>query len=228
MPGLKRIVELALIVGFAVASSLLIYIYYGELTHFFCEADPVYRGIAIFLLCFIGASSIIVPIPYTVVILSLSARIPELNILEIALLGGLGSGLGELVGWTLGRFFQGQIQDSKYGRRLKIFSKLASGGKGKWLIPLVIVLFAFSPLPDDALFIILGVINYSLVKALVFGMLGKASMLYTIGFFGKIIGEAASMLPDWVGAVLALVLILAFLALIELVDWETLMERYSS
>lgn len=225
MAGLKLFAKAALLVGLIVASSLLVYIYYGELTSFFLEASPAYRGLAIFSLGFLGATSIIVPIPYTAVILCLFARIPDLNLLEVALWGGLGSGLGEVLGWILGRSFRWWIHDSRYGVRLKAFSRLASSDKARWLIPLVVFLFAYSPLPDDALFIILGAINYSLAKALVLGVLGKASMLYTIGFFGKLIGEATSALPDWASVAIALAMILAFLALVELVDWEALLER---
>lgn len=224
---MKHAVEFALVVGLAVISSLLIYVYYDELASFFLDANPVYRGLAIFSLCFISTSSIIFPIPYTAAILSLTARIPEINLLEIALWGGLGSGLGEVVGWILGLYFRRQVEDSQYGNRLKIISRLASGRRGRWLVPVLIFLFAYTFLPDDIIFIVLGTIRYSLPIALVAGVVGKASMLYTIGLFGSFIGESTSTLPDWVPIALSIVLFLGFLAVVRFVDWESILDRYS-
>jgi len=224
---LKRTLELILIVGFVIVSSLLIYAYYDELADFFLNADPAYRWMAIFTLCFVSTTSIFFPIPYTATILSLTAKIPGINLLEIAVWGGLGSGLGELVGWILGRYFRRQVEDSRYGNRLKIISKLAAGTRSRWLIPIIIFLFAFTFLPDDIVFIVLGAINYSLVVATIAGVLGKASMLYAIGLFGSSIGEATSTLPDWVPISITVALFLGFLAAIEYVDWESLLDRYS-
>jgi membrane protein YqaA with SNARE-associated domain len=227
MVGLKHAVRFVFMATIVLASSLLIYLYYGELSHFFLRANPFHRGPVIFLLCFLGATSIVFPVPYTAVILCLSARIRELNILEIALWGGFGSGAGEFVGWLLGRSFEAQVHDSKYGKKLRAFSKLASSGKGRWLIPIVIWIFAFTPLPDDVVFIALGAMNYSLIKAIIPCIAGKVAMLYTIGLFGQILGSSVSMLPDWVSVILALALIVAFLIAIEVVDWEALIERIS-
>ncbi|MEM3693855.1 MAG: hypothetical protein QXI39_07545 [Candidatus Bathyarchaeia archaeon] len=225
MVGLKSPAKFAFTLAFVLASSLLIYLYYGKLSVFFLKTNPFYRGPIIFFLCLLGAASIVFPVPYTAVILCLSARIPELNLLEIALWGGFGSGLGEFLGWILGRYFESQVQDSRYGRKLRAFSKLISSGRGKWLIPIAIMAFAFTPLPDDVLFIVLGAINYSLAKAIIPSIVGKVAMLYTIGVFGQILGSSVSILPDWALMILTVALVAAFLIFIEVIDWERLVER---
>ncbi|MBS7610303.1 hypothetical protein KEJ19_07080 [Candidatus Bathyarchaeota archaeon] len=203
----------------------MIYLYYDKLSRFFLGTNPFFRGPIIFFLCLLGAVSIVFPVPYTAVILCLSARIPELNPLEIALWGGFGSGLGEFLGWVLGRNFESLVQDSMYGRKLRAFSKLISSGRGKWLIPIAIMAFAYTPLPDDVLFIILGAVNYSLAKAIIPSIIGKAAMLYTIAFFGQTIGSSVSLLPDWALVILTLALVAAFLIFIEAIDWEGLVKR---
>lgn len=212
----------------AVILSILLYLYYDNVESFFLEADPIYRGLAMFTLCFLGASSIIVPIPYTAAIMILSAEIPGLNLLELAFWGGLGSGLGEILGWLLGRYLKRGLQTSRYGARLRVLSNLLKSSRANWLIPLLILLFSYTFLPDDALFIILGAVEYSVAKALAFGILGKASMLYTVGWFGRLVGDVSSTLPNWVSIAITLLIIVFFLALIEIIDWEALAEKYLS
>lgn len=216
-------VKLALAILIVVVLGIAIQSYYGEVEKFLLYSSPVYRGFTIFALCFIGALTVIVPVPYTAVILTLAASFPEVNLLEVALWGGFGSGLGEVVGWFLGKYLGESMGSSKYRSRLKAVSLLMS--RHKLLIPVIVFLFALTPLPDDALFIILGAINYRLVYALASGIAGKTVMLYLIGLFGRLVGEYA---PDWLSSVLAVALVLFFLAIVELVDWEKLAERYLS
>ena len=214
-------VKLVLAALIIIALGIAIQSYYHEVEDFLLYASPVYRGFAIFALCLIGALTVIVPVPYTAVILTLAASVPEMNLLEVALWGGFGSGLGEVVGWVLGKYLGESIGSSRYRSRLKAISLVMS--RHKFLIPVIVFLFALTPLPDDALFIILGAINYRLVYALASGIAGKITMLYVIGLFGKLVGEFT---PDWFSSVLAIVLVLLFLALVEFVDWEKLAEKY--
>lgn len=216
-------VKLTLATLIVVALGIAVQAYYGEVEKFLLYASPVYRGFIVFALCFIGALTVIVPVPYTAVILTLAASFPELNLLEVALWGGFGSGLGEVVGWILGKYLGEAIGSSKYQGRLKAISLLMS--RHRFLIPVLVFLFALTPLPDDGLFIILGAINYRLIYALASGIAGKILMLYIIGLFGRLVGEYT---PDWFSSVLAVALVLLFLALVELVDWEKLAERYLS
>jgi len=204
-----------------IALGIAIQSYYGEVEKFLLYASPVYRGFAIFALCLIGALTVIIPVPYTAVILTLAASVPEINLLEVALWGGFGSGLGEVVGWFLGKYLGESIGSSRYRSRLKVISMIMS--KHRLLIPIIVFLFALTPLPDDALFIILGTVNYRLIYALASGIAGKIAMLYIIGLFGKLVGEYT---PDWFSSVLAVALVLLFLALVEFVDWEKLAEKY--
>jgi len=225
--ALRRTLEFALVVLFVIVSSFLIYAYYNQLAGFFLEGNPAYRGIAIFSLCFVGACSIFFPIPYTATILSLTATIPGVNLTEIAIWGGLGSGIGELMGWVVGRYLRHQVEGSRYGKKLAIVSRLASNAKSRWVIPFLVFLFALTPLPDDIIFIVLGAVNYNLLVATTSSVIGKIAMLYTIGFLGSSIGGATSAMPDWIPVLMSAVLFLAFLAAIEFVDWESLLSRYA-
>ncbi len=143
-------------------------------------------------ICFLGSASIGFPIPFPFVLFSLSNSIflrysnLGLNInqilqsgpfwfeiLGIALIGGLGSALGELTGYAVG-----------YGTK-KIAEERKSDlldnvdGFGKMILenekrtPLYIFVFALTPLPDDLLFLPLGMMKYSFWKCIIPGWLGK-------------------------------------------------------
>lgn len=215
---LARALEFALVVVFVVVSSFLIYTHYDELANFFLTGNPAYRGIAIFGLCFVGACSVGFSIPYTATILSLTAKVLGINLTEIAIWGGLGSGLGELTGWSVGWYFRRQVEGSKYGSKLVVMSRLVNRARSRWRIPFLVFLFALTPLPDDILFIALGAISYNIFIATASSVVGKIGMLYAIGLLGASIGEATSTMPGWVPAALTAVLFVLFLAAIEFVD----------
>lgn len=215
-------VKLILVTLMLIALGIAIHLYYGEVAKFLLYGSPVYRGFTIFALCFIGCLSII-PVPYTAFILTLAASFPEINLVEVAVWGGFGSGLGQSLGWVFGKYLGESIGSSRYQSRLKALSLLMS--KQRFLIPVVVFLFALTPLPDSALFIILGAINYRLIYALASAIAGKTAMLYIVGLFGKLVGRH---MPHWLSPILAIALVIFFLAVVELVDWEKLAERYLS
>ena len=88
-------------------------------------------------------------------------------------------------------------------------------------------MFAHAPLPDDFIFPILGTANHSLPRALIPSVLGKALMVYTTGFVGYLIGDITSSLADRVPVAITLALFSRFVGLVELIDWERMLERYS-
>ncbi len=110
----------------------------------------------IFLLSFIGAASVIVPIPYTVVLLTISAPQFDFNPLLLAIVAGFGAAVGELVGYGLG-YAGRRVVSKKYGRRLNAMLRIFD----RFGAPAVFI-FALTPLPDDLLFIPLGLMRYSL------------------------------------------------------------------
>ncbi|MEM2740245.1 MAG: hypothetical protein QXQ29_05550, partial [Candidatus Bathyarchaeia archaeon] len=141
--------------------------------------------------------------------------------------GGIGSGLGETIGWLIGRYLGGALRDSRYGGRMEAFSAIVKVRRYRWLVPIAIFLFAYTPLPDKFLFLILGAVGYSLVKAIPFSIAGKISMLYTIGLFGRFLGMMTSELPVWISLSLAIILVVGFTILISVVDWEEVARRLS-
>jgi membrane protein YqaA with SNARE-associated domain len=156
--------------------------------------------ISIFI-CFLGSASIGFPIPFPFVIFSLSNSVLinysnagfEINqILQlgsfwleiggIVLVVGLGSALGEFTGYIVG-YGTKRVVDERNSEILKNidgFAKIILQNKNKRRVPIYIFLFALTPLPDDILFLPLGMLKYPFWKSIVPAWLGKS---FTILFY---------------------------------------------
>jgi membrane protein YqaA with SNARE-associated domain len=122
--------------------------------------------LGIFLISIFGNFTIIFPVPYVVALIVTSAIIPGVNPIFIGLVGASGASIGEISAWLIGRGGKNVIGNNESMRRMK--SYVDQG----WA-PLLIFIFAATPLPDDAFLIVLGIAGYSILKALLFCFLGK-------------------------------------------------------
>ena len=147
--------------------------------------------ISIFI-CFLGSASIGFPIPFPFVIFSLSNSVLinysnagfEINqILQlgsfwleiggIVLVGGLGSALGEFTGYIVGYGTKRVVDE----RNSEILENIDGFGniilQNKRRVPIYVFLFALTPLPDDILFLPLGMLKYPFSKCIIPAWLGK-------------------------------------------------------
>lgn len=171
-----------------------------------------YPGIS--LLSFIGASSVIIPIPYTVILFGIAR---DFNPFLLAIAASLGAAGGELVGYGLGyagRHAVGKKRRRQLDAMLSIFERFGV---------LAVFIFALTPLPDDLLFIPLGLMHYSLWRAFTACVAGKFVMSLIIAYMGKAAGELFDgwMLAAVVAVILALVVVVMFR-----IDWVKVAERY--
>jgi len=189
--------------------------------------STTYGYFGIFLISLVGALSIFFPIPYTVVIFALGG-LEVFDPALIAVVAGIGSAFGEFSGYLLGfggRRVIGQKYKKKMEFLMKVFDKFG---------PIVIFVFALTPLPDDLLFIPLGVIRYSLIRALIPALVGKICMNFIVAYSGRfsveIIRDIFGVESDWIsgliGMVLALVLLIIVFVVMFKVDWEKRFEKY--
>jgi membrane protein YqaA with SNARE-associated domain len=183
-----------------------------------------YRYFGVFAISFIGTASIIIPIPYTILILSLSLSSTEWDPILLTLSGGLGSAMGEMVAYTLGYYGRKIVkaeQQRKMEYLVKIFDRYG---------PLAIFLFAFTPLPDDLLYIPLGIMRYKLYKALIPTIIGKMLMIFVIVYFGRTAGNMMLLLfgENGTGIVIVITTILLLIIIIAMyrIDWEKVFFKY--
>jgi len=179
-----------------------------------------YGYVGVFAISIIGAMSIIIPIPYTLFIYLLGAF---LDPIPLALAGGLGSALGEAAGYLIG--YYGRAVISKERQRnmdymLKIFSRHGS---------ITVFLFALTPLPDDLLFIPLGIMRYKFIRVFIPAFLGKSLMCLILAYGGRLSIEFIRALFEdggWLGGLLTTVLLIAIIALMLKIDWEKVFEKH--
>jgi membrane protein YqaA with SNARE-associated domain len=186
-----------------------------------------YGYLGIFLISLLGATSIFVPIPYTVVIFILGG-LPTFDPLLIAVAAGLGSAIGEFSGYLLGVGSRKVIGD-RYRKKMDFITKLF-----KKYGSIAIFIFALTPLPDDLLFIPLGVMRYSLLRAFIPALLGKFVSNLIIAYSGRLSldivktlfgveGEGTSLL---VGTVIGIVLLIIVFIIMFKLDWEKRFAKY--
>jgi membrane protein YqaA with SNARE-associated domain len=177
--------------------------------------------IGVFLISLISALTIIFPIPYTLVLYALGS---SLDPVLLAIASGLGSALGELSGYTLGYYGRAIISEQMQRRMeymLKIFDRFGV---------VAIFLFALTPLPDDLLFIPLGMMRYSLVRALIPTVIGKLLMSFIIAYSGHVSFEFIQVIFGESGGVITIVissvLLISVLLIMYKIDWEALFHKY--
>lgn len=198
--------------------------------------------LAILILSLIGNMTVIVPFPYLIPLMTILIILP-VNPVILILLTGLGASVGELTSWLLGRGARQVISIEKkekvLDKKIKGLVELIKKGFG---MPLVI-LFAATPLPDDLILFALGMVKYSLLKALIGGFIGKTIMAsslilvtllakttslgqFILGLYGlKIVDSAVVSAESPLISNLMIIITAAILILIVIVDWEKLYNR---
>ena len=166
-----------------------------------------------FLISIFGNFTIFFPVPFTITIYAFGAT---LDPLLLGVVCGLGSTIGEFTAYLVGRGGR-ELIDERYGRRLE-GAKMLVQRYGM----LVIFLFAALPLPDDLILIPLGMLKYSLRKALAAAFLGKVVMCVTVAYAGRFSFVLVRDLFESGGAlggVASIVLLALLLVAMIKIDW---------
>ena len=130
----------------------------------------------IFLINLIGTASIIFPVPSFIVTFTFGGI---LNPWLVGLVAGLGAALGELTGYVIGRGGKKLIK-RKHERVLE----RAKGWMERHGAFSIVVLFAMTPLPDDIIGIICGMINYEVKRFFLASLIGKTVMSLFLAWGG--------------------------------------------
>lgn len=135
--------------------------------------------IGIFVASFVGSASVILPVPVFALIFSAGAI---LNPVLVGIFAGVGSGLGELTGYGIG--FAGNKTIARYKKKhlqwFLLAEKWFQKHRGFWII----FIFAASPLPDDIIGILCGIMKYPVKKFIIASILGKITLSLILAFSG--------------------------------------------
>lgn len=176
--------------------------------------------LGVFIISFVGSVSIIFPVPYTLVIFFLGS---VLDPFLVAISGGLGAALGEFSGYALGYYGRKVVNEERQKKMdymLRIFGRYGS---------VTIFIFALTPLPDDLLFIPLGVMRYPFLKAFIPALFGKMLMTFILAYSGQQSIEFIRSLfggSEWIGILVTITLLIVVIVAIIRLDWEKLFKKY--
>ncbi len=140
-----------------------------------------YGYLGAFLASLVGSASIIFPVPSYVAVIALGA---VLNPWLLGLSAGVGAALGELLGYALG-YGGGRAIERRHDRLLK---RTRGWVEERGMFP-VIVLFAATPLPDDIIGILAGVIRYDIKRFFLASLIGKVISSTALAWTGYLGGE---------------------------------------
>jgi membrane protein DedA with SNARE-associated domain len=196
-----------------------------QLVEWMVQLVNTYGYSGVFAISLIGALSIFFPIPYTVVIFTLGG---QLNPFLVAISAGLGSALGEFSGYLLG-FYGGKAISQERRRKMefmvKVLDKFGS---------FTVFLFALTPLPDDILFIPLGMLHYNFVRVFIPAVIGKMCMNFIVAYGGSVANQVIKQIfgegSDWIsfllGGLLGIVLFVLVMLIMFKIDWEKIFLKY--
>jgi membrane protein YqaA with SNARE-associated domain len=188
-----------------------------------------YGYIGVLAISLAGALSIFVPVPDTIVVFTLAGLKvgsgwvfePMLLASTAAIGGAIGNLSGYLLGLSSGRAITGRFRKN-VDFLVKIFNRFGA---------LAIFAFALTPLPDDLVFIPLGVKRYNPVKALASAMIGKFLLCLMVAYGARL---SIGMIVNMFGAGMSLVSVLvsttsgmALTIALFKVDWAGYFEKHT-
>jgi membrane protein YqaA with SNARE-associated domain len=191
---------------------------------YFLTQNYGYLGAAI--LSFLSSLILFIPIPYLLIVFGLSAPSFGLNPVVLALVSALGATLGKIVIYYIGVGGRKLLGEER--RKRLEFGKLVVGKYGA----LAIFIFAVTPLPDDVLYIPLGLIGYNVLNFFLYCFLGKflMTLVVTLGGEQSLAWSSRFFMErrgNIIGVVMTLILIVVSVYATIKIDWEKLFLKYA-
>jgi membrane protein DedA with SNARE-associated domain len=205
---------------------------FQDIVNWMMSLSTHYGYLGVFLISLVGAVSILVPIPVAVVTFTLgglkSGGAWVFEPVFIAVAAGLGSAVGEFSAYLVGLGGRKAIGE-RYKRKMDVLARVLR----KWGV-LVVFVFALTPLPDDLVFVPLGVMRYSVSRIFGAALLGKFLMNLIVAYAGRyslqaisgVFGVDSTLASALIGTVVAVVLLVVVLIIMLKVDWEKYLEKY--
>ncbi|MHA1486320.1 MAG: VTT domain-containing protein [Promethearchaeota archaeon] len=177
-----------------------------------------------FLVCLIG-NLLPIPTPYTFVVCFSSLPFLPINLfipVIVALIASLGSLVGELGGYFVGRGASAFISEEQ-SQNLKKYQKFLF--EHPKTAPFMIFIFGFTPLNDDFITIPLGILKYSLFKTVFWCWLGKLSLMLVFSFN---VVNICSLLggENWILSIFSMYLITVILYLMIKIDFIEAYDKF--
>ena len=179
------------------------------------EALQAYGYVGAFLISVLGSLIPFLPVPYLIPIVLMSKT---LDPLLLGILAGIGGAIGKLTSYGLGRFGRRLLKEERR-RKMTILGR-AIGKYGA----LAVFLFALTPLPDDIIYIPIGLAGFDLIKFMFANALGKVILSWIVAYGGRLYFDLAGIFLGQGGGFTAIFIALTAMIIITIlllrVDWE--------
>ncbi len=175
--------------------------------------------IGVFTLSLVGSIIPFLPLPYLFLVVILSAK---LDPLLLGLLAGLGGSLGKISSYALGRLgyrLLGETRKRKMSALRRLINRYGAVG---------IFVFALTPLPDDVLYIPIGITGYSFKRFIIASMAGKVILAIGVAYLGRAYLHLfkAFEIGNGIGTLVSIGVLAAITVLILRADWELLASHF--
>ncbi|MEM0090173.1 MAG: VTT domain-containing protein [Nitrososphaerota archaeon] len=168
-----------------------------------------------FIISFIGSLIPFLPLPYLFPIVLLSMK---LDPFLVGALSGLGGSLGKVTSYIIGRFWR-RFASQSSKKNLDFFRSII----GKYGA-LAVFLFALTPLPDDIIYIPMGIIHYGFLKFMLANCAGKVILAVFVAYVGRYYKELMDVfLGESMNALsisIAVVIMIVFSIVLFRMDWQ--------
>ncbi len=176
-----------------------------------------YGPLGVFVISLVGNAIPYATVPYLAVIAAMASQM-KLSLIDVitwSVVGGLGAAIGKVIVYLTGAATS-EILPEKVKENMQLFARMAKRG-----IFIAIFLFAALPLPDDVLYIPLGVARYPLAKFFIAVWSGKVVITFLSIVFGNAYGELSSKynIGGWESAVILIVLTILISVIIARINW---------
>ncbi len=172
-----------------------------------------------FIISVLGSLIPFLPVPYLIPIVLMSKVLDPL-ILGIA--AGVGGALGKITSYMLGRFGRRFLSEERRKKTATLGKAIEKYGV------IAVFLFALTPLPDDVVYIPVGLTELSLVKFMIANMLGKIVLSWIVAYAGRLYFDLASLFlgkgEGLEAVIVAMTSMIGLTILLLRVDWERVVE----
>ena len=181
------------------------------------------------LVNFIGSLIPFVPLPGFLLLATMSVG-NEYNLHALALISAVSATLAKQIIFYVS--FKGRrIMNEKTRKRMRPFERLVKryGAAAAFVA-------AATPMPDDIIFIPLGLAKYSPKRFFVATLTGKIVLMYIIVFISHYIGlsfiqpfleDVDDTTPVYIGIIIFAVIMTAVIVLLLKLDWQRIMSKFA-
>ena len=190
--------------------------FYGSLFAFL----QAYGYLGAFLISVLGSLIPFLPVPYLVPIVLMAKT---LDPLLLGVIAGVGGAVGKLTSYGLGRFGRKFLGEERK-RKMNVLGK-AIGKYGTFAV----FLFALTPLPDDVVYIPVGLTGLNMAKFMLANMLGKIVLSWIVAYTGRLYFDLAGLFlgreGGFAATVVAIVAMIVITIVLLRIDWEKVVEE---